>query len=135
MLNLRIHLSERTETKKQTLGIAASNIFAPPLSAICLFFCLHYPSPRGPGFCSIAMGISETFPRSLRCIVVVSLLWVADHGVSWVSPQQVSVASRTVSVTRQAVMSPPPALKPPKEEPKVNPKRAEWLETWILFDI
>lgn len=100
---------------------------------VCFVLCLHNPSPRVV-FCSVAMGISEAFPRSLRCIVVLSLLWVADHGVSWVSPHQVSVASRTVArVTRQAVMSPPPALKPPKEEPKVNPKRAEWLETWISF--
>ena len=58
-------------------------------------------------------------------------LWVADPG-AWLGGSAPSSSTTGIAtgspVRRHAVMSPPPELKPPVQDPQEKAKRAEWLE-------
>jgi hypothetical protein len=76
------------------------------------------PSTRGLGCLGWA----------LHLLVFLSL-WVADPG-AWLggsAPTPTATAAGS-AVRRHAVMSPPPELKPPVQDPQEKAKRAEWLE-------
>lgn len=83
------------------------------------------PSTRGLGCLGWA----------LHLLVFLSL-WVADPG-AWLggsAPTTTDTAAGS-AVRRHAVMSPPPELKPPVQDPQEKAKRAEWLECLIQHEL
>ena len=72
--------------------------------------------------------IIDAMGWALHLLVFLSL-WVADPG-AWLggsAPTTTDTAAGS-AVRRHAVMSPPPELKPPVQDPQEKAKRAEWLE-------